>query len=71
LLSLCEALAAQPGARLSPATAALSIEGMIDGLWQNFLLGPPGLKRDEAVRTVFELLDTIYPNLKRDRQSIK
>lgn len=67
LLSLCEALAAQPGTRLSPATAALSIEGMIDGLWQNFLLGPPGLKRDDAVRTVFELLDAIYPNLRPDR----
>lgn len=64
LLSLCEALAEQPGVRLSPATAALSIEGMIDGLWQNFLLGPPGLKREQAVQTVFELLDAIYPELR-------
>ena len=71
LLSLSEALAEQPGVRLSPATAALSIEGMIDGLWQNYLLGPPGLKRDETIQTVFELLDTIYPNLRPDRQSIK
>lgn len=64
LLSLCETLAEQPGVRLSPATAALSIEGMIDGLWQNFLLGPPGLKRDQAIQTVFELLDAIYPDLR-------
>lgn len=64
LLSLCEALAEQPGVRLSPATAALSIEGMIDGLWQNFLLGPPGLKREQAVQTVFELLDAIYPGVR-------
>ena len=63
-LSLCEALAGQPGVRLSPATAALSIQGMIDGLWQNFLLGPPGLKREQAVQTVFELLDAIYPDLR-------
>jgi TetR/AcrR family transcriptional repressor of bet genes len=60
-LSLCEDLAGQPGVRLSPATAALSIQGMIDGLWQSFLLGPPGLKREQAVQTVFELLDVIYP----------
>ena len=64
LLSLCEALAEQPGVRLSPSTAALSIEGMIDGLWQNFLLGSPGFKRDHAIQTVFELLDTIYPDLR-------
>ena len=64
LFSLCEALAEQPGVRLSPATAALSIEGMINGLWQNFLLGPPGLKRKQAVQTVFELLDAIYPDLR-------
>ena len=62
ILSLCEALAEQPGVRLSPVTAALSIQGMIDGLWQNFLLGPPGLKREQAVQTVFELLDAIYPD---------
>ena len=65
LLALCEAIEAQHGARLQAATAALSIEGMIDGLWQNFLIGPPGFKRDRAIRAVFELLDTIYPNLRR------
>ena len=65
LLSLCEALEAQHGARLQAATAALSIEGMIDGLWQNFLIGPSGFKRDRAIRAVFELFDTIYPDLRR------
>jgi len=65
LLALCEAIEAQHGARLQAATAALSIEGMIDGLWQNFLIGPPGFKRDRAIRAVFELFDTIYPNLRR------
>ncbi len=65
LLSLCEVLAEHPGVSLSPATAALSIEGMINGLWQNFLLGPPGLKREQAVQSVFELLDAIYPELLR------
>ena len=62
LLALCTAIEAQHGARLHAKTAALSIEGMIDGLWQNFLIGPAGFKRDQAIQAVFELLDTIYPD---------
>ena len=62
LLSLCAAIEARYGARLSAKTAALSIEGMINGLWQNFLIGPPGFKRGQAIQAVFELLDTIYPD---------
>lgn len=62
LLSLCTAIEARYGARLNAKTAALSIEGMINGLWQNFLIGPPGFKRDQAIQAVFELLDTIYPD---------
>jgi len=62
LLSLCTAIEARHGARLSAKTAALSIEGMINGLWQNFLIGPPGFKRDQAIQAVFELLDAIYPD---------
>jgi hypothetical protein len=60
-LSLCEAIEARYGARLSAKTAALSIEGMINGLWQNFLIGPPGFKRDRAIQAVFELVGAIYP----------
>ena len=63
ILSLCETIEKQTGARLGAQTAALSIEGMIDGLWQNFLIGPPGFKRGQAIQAVFELLDTIYPDL--------
>jgi len=66
MLALCEAVEQRYGARLSAATAALSIEGMIDGLWQNFLLGPPGFKRDEATGAVFELLVAIYPKLAKE-----
>jgi hypothetical protein len=61
LVQLCKQIGARQKARLAPATAALSIEGMIDGLWQNFLVGPPGFKREPAIAAVFELLDTIYP----------
>lgn len=61
LLELCEALGAESTARLEPQTAVLSIEGMIDGGWQNLLIGPPGFKRAEAVDAVFDLIDAIYP----------
>ncbi len=64
LLSLCQAIEVLYGARLNAKTAALSIECIIDGLWQNFLIGPPGFKRAEAVDAVFELLDSIYPGNK-------
>jgi len=61
LLTLCEAIEKQPGARLSAGTAALGIEGMIDGQWQNFLLGASGFKRDRAIQAAFELIDCAYP----------
>jgi TetR/AcrR family transcriptional repressor of bet genes len=63
LLGLCEQLESFGGSHLSPGTAALSIEGMIDGLWQNFLIGPPGFKRAQACATVFDLLEVIYPSV--------
>ena len=62
LLALCTAIEAHHNACLQAKTAALSIEGMIDGLWQNFLIGPPGFKRGQAIQAVFELFDTIYPD---------
>ena len=62
LLSLCEAIESKTNSTLSAQTAALSIEGMIDGLWQNFLIGAPGFKRVQALAAVFELLEIIYPD---------
>jgi TetR/AcrR family transcriptional repressor of bet genes len=62
LLSLCEAIESDTRSTLSAQTAALSIEGMINGLWQNFLIGAPGFKRVQAITTVFELLEIIYPD---------
>jgi TetR/AcrR family transcriptional repressor of bet genes len=61
VLALCQAMEAESPARLQAETAALSIEGMIDGLWQSFLIGPPGFKRRQAIQAVFELIDSIYP----------
>jgi TetR/AcrR family transcriptional repressor of bet genes len=62
VLALCRAIETESTARLKADTAALSIEGMIDGLWQNFIIGPPGFKRHQAVQAVFELIDSIYPD---------
>jgi TetR/AcrR family transcriptional repressor of bet genes len=62
LLSLCEAMESNTRSTLSALTAALSIEGMIDGLWQNFLIGAPGFKRARVLAMVFELLEIIYPD---------
>ena len=39
MLDLCEQMCADGGASVSAEIAALGIEGMIDGLWQNFLIG--------------------------------
>lgn len=58
---LCTALHALSPGRLAPQTAATSIEGIIDAQAQNLLLGPPGFKRRNALASVIELLDCIYP----------
>jgi TetR/AcrR family transcriptional repressor of bet genes len=68
--ALCKVIETDSTARLPAATAALSIEGMIDGLWQNFLIGPPGFKRNQAIQVVFDLLDAIYPDLQSALQPI-
>lgn len=62
LLALCSAIETQHRARLSAQTAALSLEGMIDGLWQNFIIGNAGFKRERAINAVYELLDSVYPD---------
>ena len=61
LLSLCTEIKANSKSPLSSQTAALSIEGSIDGLCQNFLIGETGFKRRQAITTVFELLEIIFP----------
>ncbi len=63
LVELCEAIEHRHGARLGATTAALALEGMIDGLWQNFLISESGFKRERAVAAVFELIDSIFPGL--------
>ena len=63
LLALCTAIQQRHGARLAAKTAALSFEGMIDGLWQNFLINDTALKREQAITAVFELAECIFPDI--------
>lgn len=65
LLDLCTTIEHQHGARLGAKTAALSFEGMIDGLWQNFLIKETAFKREQAIASVFELVECVYPDLTR------
>jgi TetR/AcrR family transcriptional repressor of bet genes len=61
LLEQCQILETSESTTLNAHTAALSIESMISGLWQELLIGSPGFKHKEAVSTVFKLLQLIYP----------
>jgi TetR/AcrR family transcriptional repressor of bet genes len=62
LLEQCQSLEATVLSTMDANDAALSIESMISGLWQELLIGSPGFKQKEAVSTVFKLLQLIYPN---------
>ncbi|MFT5505227.1 MAG: TetR/AcrR family bet gene transcriptional repressor [Gammaproteobacteria bacterium] len=50
-------------ATLDAETAALAIEGMIDGLWQNQLLAAQSFDRKKAVQAVNDLVSIIYPDI--------
>lgn len=63
LENICQSLELSGLAKLDAKTATLSIEGMIDGLWQNFLLVPGGIKRDHSRNAVFDLVKVIYPTI--------
>jgi TetR/AcrR family transcriptional repressor of bet genes len=62
LLEQCQILETTESSTFNAHTAALSIESMISGLWQELLIGSPGFKQKEAVSTVFKLLQLIYPD---------
>lgn len=57
----CRELEAKHGSNLTAETATISIETMIDGLWQYLLIGEESFNRKEAQEKVFELLRCIYP----------
>lgn len=61
LLEICREIEKGTNAALSVETAALSIETMRDGLWQNFLIGPSGFNRQQALQGISDLVAVIYP----------
>ncbi len=67
LLTICQQF---DDSALSPESAATSIEAMIDGLWQSFIIGPRGFTRQQALATMFELVKVIYPNETRYIDSV-
>jgi TetR/AcrR family transcriptional repressor of bet genes len=62
LLEQCQMLETTEYSTLNAYNAALSIESMISGLWQELLIGSPSFKQKEAISTVFKLLQLIYPD---------
>lgn len=62
LLELCQEIEKNTNATLSADSAAMTIQAMSDGLWQNFLIGPSGFNRQQAILEIFKLIAIIYPD---------
>jgi TetR/AcrR family transcriptional repressor of bet genes len=65
LKRICNEIGNSSKATLDAETAALAIEGMIDGLWQNLLLAAQSFERKRAIEAVYNLVFIIYPDLVR------
>jgi TetR/AcrR family transcriptional regulator, transcriptional repressor of bet genes len=65
LKRICAEIESLSTATLDAETAALAIEGMIDGLWQNFLLAAQSFDRKRSIQAVIDLVFIIYPDLRR------
>ncbi|MFT5502911.1 MAG: TetR/AcrR family bet gene transcriptional repressor [Gammaproteobacteria bacterium] len=64
---ICSEISNTSKATLDTETAALAIEGMIDGLWQNLLLAAQSFDRKRAIRAVNDLVSIIYPDIVRSK----
>ncbi len=62
LSQVCQKIEQNTSATLPADSAAITIEAIIDGLWQNFLIGPPNFKRQQAIQEIYRLIEIIYPN---------
>lgn len=62
LFELCQEVEKNTSATLSADSAAMTIQATIDGLWQNFLIGPSGFSRLQAIHEIFKLIAIIYPD---------
>jgi TetR/AcrR family transcriptional repressor of bet genes len=70
LLEQCQILETTESSTLDAQAAALIIESVVAGLWQEFLIGSQGLKRQKAISTVFNLLHLIYPDRRNEIEDI-
>ncbi|MEM7561547.1 MAG: TetR family transcriptional regulator C-terminal domain-containing protein [Pseudomonadota bacterium] len=61
LFAQCRDVEAIYGSNLAAETATISIETMIDGLWQYLLIGEENFNRKKAEEKVFELVRSIFP----------
>jgi TetR/AcrR family transcriptional repressor of bet genes len=61
LLSLCTQLCKGERTSVSAEVAAMSIEAMVDGLWQSCLIGESKFSPKEANKTVFDVMELIFP----------
>ncbi len=61
LLCLCTQLCKGVKTSVSAEVAAMAIEGMLDGLWQSCLFEEPKFSPKKANKTVFELMELMFP----------
>jgi TetR/AcrR family transcriptional repressor of bet genes len=61
LLTLCTQLCTDGKTSVSAEVAAMGIEGMLDGLWQSCLIGESKFSPKEANKTVFYLMELMFP----------
>ena len=61
LLSLCTQLCVGVKTSVSADVAAMGIEGMLDGLWQSCLIEESKFSPKEANKTVFALMELMFP----------
>ena len=71
LLSLCTQLCEGVKTSVSAEVAAMAIEGMLDGLWQSCLIEETKFSPKEANKTVFELMELMFPLEKHTIEAYK
>ncbi|MTI10861.1 TetR family transcriptional regulator [Rhodospirillaceae bacterium RKSG073] len=58
----CEKLSASPTAKMDGHSAMLTIESMINGLWNRYLLTPQRFDRKKSLNATLDIVSSIYPD---------
>ena len=61
LAALCADLVAEGAYNLDPASVAIALRAMIEGLWLEFLMSPQNLTREEALAVTGTFLTAMFP----------